>query len=63
MLHWAETGKKKVLITADFKLSLLKRFQRSLLTAPKIKAKTPSPSGGCVLREGQLYTLHLMVRD
>ena len=31
-----------------------------LLTGPKIQAKIPSPSGDCVLGEGQLCTLHLM---
>ena len=31
-----------------------------LLTGPKIQAKTPSDSGGCILGEGQLYVLSLM---
>ena len=37
-------------------------FKEVLLTGPKIQTKIPSPSGVCVLGEGQLYTLHLMVK-
>ena len=33
-----------------------------LLTGPKIQAKIPSHSGDCVLGEGQLNTLSLMVK-
>ena len=37
----------------------LKNF---FLTGSKIPAKIPNPSGYCVLGQGQLYTLHLMVK-
>ena len=33
-----------------------------LLTGPKIQAKIPSPCGDHMLRECQLYTLHLMAK-
>ena len=52
MLRWAEMSGVYQNVSKDV-----------LLTGAKIQAKILSPSGDCVLGEGQLHTLPLMVKD
>ena len=54
--------KSKYSLPQTFNLVSQNVSKEVLLTGPKIQAKVQSPSGNCVLSEGQLYTLHLMVK-
>ena len=58
-LKWV---KKEYLLRQTLNLVSQNVFKKVLLTGPKIQAKIPSPSGDYVLGQGQLYTLHLMVK-
>ena len=58
-LKWA---KREYSLTQTLNLVCQNVFEEVLLTGPKIQAKIPNPSGDCVLGEGQLYTLPLMVK-
>ena len=58
-LKWV---KREYLLPQIFSLVCQNVSEEVLLTEPKIQAKIPSHSGDCVLGEGQLNTLSLMVK-
>ena len=58
-LKWVKTEYSLLQI---FSLVCQNVSEEVLLTEPKIQAKIPSHSGDCVLGEGQLNTLSLMVK-
>ena len=58
-LKWV---KREYSLPQIFSLVCQNVSEEVLLTEPKIQAKIPSHSGDCVLGEGQLNTLSLMVK-
>ena len=59
-LKWV---KRECSLPQIFSLVCQNVSEEVLLTEPKIQAKIPSHSGDCVLGEGQLNTLSLMVKS
>ena len=59
-LKWV---KREYLLQQNFSLVCENVSEEVLLTEPKIQAEIPSPSGDCVLGEGYLNTLSLMVKS
>ena len=58
-LKWV---KREYSLPQIFSLVCQNVSEEVLLTEPKIQAKIPTHSGDCVLGEGQLNTLSLMVK-
>ena len=59
-LKWV---KREYSLLQIFSLVCQNVSEEVLLTEPKIQAKIPSHCGGCVLGEGQLNTLSLIVNS